>query len=223
MESSSSTDGVLVVVGSGGGDNKRGGLQKANAVTSPGDFARTVGQTVVAALGQCGMLGIQRDDKKEDELMRYYKMQDELMQKTTLERDKYTKLHADERALAQRSALRLQELQIHMHHDIAKTLINTQASRTNTEINNNPAASGTNPLPMQPALTPKISRAQTDTIQWLLDNDIISEGDWDVTTLVRDFGCTKGEDILDLDENDWGSAGFKKIALMKLKKLKSAK
>ena len=192
MERSSSTDGVLVVVGSGGGDNKRGGLQKANAVTSPGDFARTVGQTVVAALGQCGMLGIQRDDKKEDELMRYYKMQDELMQKTTLERDKYTKLHADERALAQRSALRLQELQLHMHHDIAKTLINTQASRTNTEINNNPAASGTNPLPMQPALTPKISRAQTDTIQWLLDNDIISEGDWDVTTLVRDFGCTKG-------------------------------
>ena len=223
MESSSSTDGVLVVVGSGGGDNKRGGLQKTNAVTSPSDFAITVGQTVVAALGQCGMLGIQRDDKKEDELMRYYKMQDELMQKTTLERDKYTKLHADERALAQRSALRLQELQLHMHHDITKTLINTQASRTNTEINNNPAASGTNPLPMQPALTPKISRAQTDTIQWLLDNDIISEGDWDVTTLVRDFGCTKGEDILDLDENDWGSAGFKKIALMKLKKLKSAK
>ena len=194
MESSSSTDGVLVVVGSGGGDNKRGGLQKANAVTSPGDFARTVGQTVVAALGQCGigMLGIQRDDKKEDEMDRYYKMQAELMQKTTIERERFTKMAADERAITQRQALQIQELQIQMSHDITKTLITSQASRTNTEINNIPAASGTNPLPMQPALTPKISRAQTDTIQWLLDNDIISEGDWDVTTLVRDFGCTKG-------------------------------
>ena len=123
MESSSSTDGVLVVVGSGGGDNKRGGLQKANAVTSPGDFARTVGQTVVAALGQCGMLGIQRDDKKEDEMDRYYKMQAELMQKTTIERERFTKMAADERAITQRHALHIQELQIQMSHDIAKTLI----------------------------------------------------------------------------------------------------
>ena len=74
--------------------------------------------------------------------------------------------------------------------------------------------------PSQSATCTVQSTTACELIRWLVLNDILAvDSEWDTKALI-DEGCTKGQDILMMDEKEWASVGFKSIAIRKLALLK---
>ena len=128
------------------------------------------------------------------------------------ERERMLKSASDERERRDNQFFQAQSQAAVLASNIAMAAIHSSSGRV--------VASAPIAGPSQSATCTVQSTTACELIRWLVLNDILAvDSEWDTKALI-DEGCTKGQDILMMDEKEWASVGFKSIAIRKLALLK---